>query len=288
VRPPESSRAGANHPSQQHQSRYRRRGETLIDARFDIARRAAREAGALLRAKLGTHIAIRSKDVRSNLVTDADTQSEALIRSIIAASFPEDAVLGEEAGQSGGSGTDRWIVDPLDGTTNYAHGYRCFCVSIAFQRAATVELGVVYDPMTDEEFVAQRGCGAHCNGDALRVSDRDELADALLVTGFPAHRADDPQGNLQPFGDFMNCAQAIRRDGSAALDLCYVAAGRLDGFWEPGLHAWDIAAGMLILTEAGGRVSDYRGGPAGLDRAQLVASNGKIHEAMLHVLRPYD
>jgi myo-inositol-1(or 4)-monophosphatase len=259
----------------------------MIDARFALARKAAREAGALLRAKLGTHIGVRSKDVRSNLVTDADTQSEALIRSIIAQSFPEDAVLGEEAGQSGGDGADRWIVDPLDGTTNYAHGYRCFCVSIAFQHDGVVELGVVYDPMTDEEFVAQRGSGAHCNGGVLRVSDRDELADALLVTGFPAHRVDDPQSNLRPFTDFTNSAQAIRRDGSAALDLCYVAAGRLDGFWEPGLHAWDIAAGTLIVSEAGGRVSDYRGEPAGLDRAQLVASNGKIHEAMLRVLRPY-
>ena len=259
----------------------------MIDARFDIARRAAREAGALLRAKLGTHLSIRSKDVRSNLVTDADTQSEELIRSIIRASFPEDAVLGEEEGQSPGSATNRWIVDPLDGTTNYAHGYRCFCVSIAFQSEGMVELGVVYDPMAGEEFVAQRGRGAHCNDGVLRVSDHDQLADALLVTGFPARGLDDPQNNLRTFGDFTRRAQAIRRDGSAALDLCYVAAGRLDGFWESGLHAWDIAAGMLILTEAGGRVSDYRGQPAGLDRAQLLASNGKIHEAMLEVLRPY-
>ena len=259
-----------------------------VDAeRFALARRAAREAGALLRAKLGTHIGVRAKDVRTNLVTEADTQSEALIRSLIASLFPEDVVLGEEAGVTGNDASCRWIVDPLDGTTNYAHGYRCFCVSIAIERDGIVESAVIYDPMANEEYLAQRGGGAQCNGAALRVSDQDQLGDALLVTGFPAYRVDDPASNLKPFGDFTRSAQAIRRDGSAALDLCYVAAGRFDGFWEPGLHAWDVAAGMLIVSEAGGKVSDYSGQPASVDRAQLVASNGKIHEAMLAVLRPY-
>lgn len=230
---------------------------------------------------------VRSKDVRANLVTEADTQSEALIRSIIRKKFPEDTILGEEAGLSGENSPNRWIVDPLDGTTNYAHGYRCFSVSIAFEREGIVELGVVYDPMANEEYVARRGQGASCNGDVLRVSNQDELCDALLVTGFPAHKVDDPLGNLRPFGNFMLEAQAIRRDGSAALDLCYVAAGRLDGFWEPGLQAWDVAAGILIVQESGGRVSDYLGESATPERAQLVASNAKIHDAMLRVLRPY-
>ncbi len=255
--------------------------------RFALARRAAREAGALLRAKLGTHIGVRAKDVRTNLVTEADTQSEALIRSLIAGSFPEDVVLGEEAGVTGKNANCRWIVDPLDGTTNYAHGYRCFCVSIAIERDGIVEDAVIYDPMANEEYLAQRGGGAHCNGTTLHVSDQDQLGDALLVTGFPAYRVDDPTSNLKPFADFTRNAQAIRRDGSAALDLCYVAAGRFDGFWEPELHAWDVAAGMLIVNEAGGKVSDYSGQPASVDRAQLVASNGKIHDAMLDVLRPY-
>jgi myo-inositol-1(or 4)-monophosphatase len=252
--------------------------------RFALARDAARQAGALLRSLLGRHIGVRSKDVRSNLVTDADTQSEALIRSLIAQRFPEDVVLGEEAGTTGRDAHHRWIVDPLDGTTNYAHGYRCFCVSIAVERDGVVESGVVYDPMAGEEFTARRGAGAECNGVRLRVSDHDDIADALLVTGFPAHRADDPIGNLKPFADFMHAAQAIRRDGSAALDLCCVAAGRFDGFWEPNLHAWDVAAGMLIVAEAGGRTSDYHGGAARIDAGELVASNGKIHEAMLAVL----
>ncbi|HXW51811.1 MAG TPA: inositol monophosphatase family protein [Candidatus Acidoferrales bacterium] len=255
--------------------------------RFDLARDAARQAGALLRAKLGTHLLVRSKDIRSNLVTEADTQSEALIRSLVAQRFPEDVFLGEESGSSGSDRGHRWIVDPLDGTTNYAHGYRCFCVSIALEREGVVVAGIVYDPMADEEFVARLGQGATCNGTQLRVSERDDIGDALLVTGFPAHRVDDPVGNLGPFADFTRVAQALRRDGSAALDLCYVAAGRFDGFWEPGLHAWDVAAGMLIVAEAGGTVSDYRGGRARIDAGELVASNGKIHEAMLAVLQSH-
>jgi len=252
-----------------------------------LGRQAAREAGGLLRAKLGTQIGVRSKDVRSNLVTEADTQSELLIRSIIAAQFPDDAVLGEEAGQSGKSTGHRWIVDPLDGTTNFAHGYRCFCVSIAYEHEGVVEFGVIYDPMAEEEFTARRGRGASCNGSALRVSDQDELRDALLATGFPAHTAGELQGNLYPFADFAMKAQALRRDGSAALDLCYVAAGRFDGFWEPALHAWDVAAGALIVQEAGGRVTDYAGAPHLLEGAQVVASNGKIHAEMLAVLQRY-
>jgi myo-inositol-1(or 4)-monophosphatase len=240
-----------------------------------------------LRAKLGTQIGVRSKDVRSNLVTEADTQSEQLIRSIVAAQFPDDAVLGEEAGQSGKNAGHRWIVDPLDGTTNFAHGYRCFCVSIAYEHEGVVEFGVVYDPMAEEEFTARRGEGASCNGSALRVSDQEELRDALLATGFPAHKAGELQANLYPFADFAMKAQALRRDGSAALDLCYVAAGRFDGFWEPALHAWDVAAGALIVQEAGGRVTDYAGAPHLLEGAQLVASNGKIHAEMLAVLQRY-
>lgn len=251
-----------------------------------MGRQAAREAGSLLRAKLGTHVGVRSKDVRSNLVTEADTQSEELIRSIIAAQFPGDAVLGEEAGQSGKDPAHRWIVDPLDGTTNFAHGYRCFCVSIAYEHEGVVEFGVVFDPMAEEEFIARRGQGANCNGSALRVSEQEELRDALLATGFPAHKGE-MQANLYPFADFAVKAQALRRDGSAALDLCYVAAGRFDGFWEPVLHAWDIAAGALIVHEAGGRVTDYRGAPHLLEGAQVVASNGKIHGAMLAVLERY-
>lgn len=196
-------------------------------------------------------------------------------------------MLGEEAGQSGADTRHRWIVDPLDGTTNFAHGYRCFCVSIAYEREGVVEFGIVYDPMADEEFTARRGHGASCNGSTLQVSDQDDLRDALLATGFPAHKVRDMRSNLYPFADFAMKAQALRRDGSAALDLCYVAAGRFDGFWEPALQAWDIAAGALIVQEAGGRVTDYKGAALFLQGTQVVASNGKIHQAMLAVLQQY-
>lgn len=254
---------------------------------MDVASRAAREAGALLRSMLGTEMDIRSKDVRTNLVTEADTKSEALIRSILADAFRGEAFLGEETGSSGDASRGRWIVDPLDGTTNYSHGYRCFCVSIAFERAGLVEVGCVYDPMADEMFAAERGGGATCNGEPIRVSTCADASAAMLVTGFPAHRVDDPLSNIHPFADFLRITRAIRRDGSAALDLCYVACGRFDGFWEPGLHAWDIAAGALICTEAGGRVSGYRGEALELDGGRLVASNGAIHDRMIEVVAKY-
>ena len=258
-----------------------------MNSRMEVSVNAAREAGALLRSMLGTDIAVRSKDVRTDLVTEADTRAEALIRSIIAQAYPNDAFLGEETGASGDPRAGRWIVDPLDGTTNYAHGYRCFCVSIAFEQQGGVEVGCVYDPMADELFCAQRGGGATCNGRPIGVSECDDLGAAMLVTGFPAYGADRPLANLYPLADFLTITRAIRRDGSAALDLCYVACGRYDGFWEPGLHAWDVAAGTLIVAEAGGGVSDYRGAPHALDGGRLVASNGRIHAAMIDVVAKY-
>jgi len=258
-----------------------------MNPRIPVAVRAAREAGALLRSMLGTDLSVRSKDVRTNLVTEADTRSEALIRRIVAQAFPDDAFLGEESGPSGEVRNGRWIVDPLDGTTNFAHGYRCFCVSIAYERDGAVEVACVFDPMADELFCAERGKGATCNDAPIGVSACDDLAAAMLVTGFPAHRVDKPLSNLYPLADFLTITRAIRRDGSAALDLCYVACGRYDGFWEPGLHAWDIAAGTLIVTEAGGAVSDYRGAPASLDGGRLLASNGRIHASMVDVVAKY-
>jgi myo-inositol-1(or 4)-monophosphatase len=256
-------------------------------SRLAVAERAAREAGALLRSMFGGDLTVRAKDVRTNLVTEADTRSEKLIRAIIAEAYPDDAVLGEETGQTGDASRGRWIVDPLDGTTNYAHSYRCFCVSIAFEREGTLDAACVYDPMADELYRAARGAGADCNGKRIQVSGCGDLRAAMLVTGFPAHKVDDPDANLGPFADFLRITRAIRRDGSAALDLCFVASGRFDGFWEPGLQAWDVAAGVLILEEAGGRVSDYHGSPMKLDAGQLVATNGIIHRAMVDVVAKY-
>lgn len=251
-----------------------------------VAEHAARGAGELLRSKLGTHIAVRSKGLRSNLVTEADTESEAIIRNVIAQTFPDDRILGEEAGESGSPSRGRWIVDPLDGTTNYAHAYPLFGVSIAYEYDGELRAGVVYNPVSGEMFRALRGGGAECNGRPIRVSDEDDLKDALLVTGFPPQRDNEVSSNLAPFAEFMRRSQAIRRDGSAALDLCFVACGRFDGFWEADLQAWDVAAGTVILTEAGGVATDYRGGPSALDARQIVASNGKIHRSMLEVLAP--
>ena len=258
-----------------------------MNPRMPVAVRAAREAGALLRSMLGTDVSVRSKDVRTDLVTEADTQSEALIRRIIAQTFPDDAILGEETGATGDVRNGRWIVDPLDGTTNFAHGYRCFCVSIAYELDGAVETACVFDPMADELFCAERGAGATCNDEPIGVSACEDLSAAMLVTGFPAHRVANPLANLYPFADFLTITRAIRRDGSAALDLCYVACGRFDGFWEPGLHAWDIAAGTLIVAEAGGRISDYRGEPIALDGGRLLASNGRIHASMIDVVAKY-
>jgi myo-inositol-1(or 4)-monophosphatase len=259
-----------------------------MDQRLHTAERVARAAGALVRDMLGSHMQIHAKDVRSNLVTEADTRSEALIRQMIADEFPADTVLGEEGGTTTGSGTGRWIVDPLDGTTNYAHGYRCFSVSIAFEKDGVVVVGAVYDPMADEMYRAERGSGAMCNGARLGVSGCSDLRDALVVTGFPPIRDDQTIPNFRTMERFMHRAQAVRRDGSAALDLCYVAAGRFDGFWEAGLHAWDIAAGALIVSESGGHVTDYAGLPLRIDCGELLATNALVHDAMLEVLRAGD
>jgi myo-inositol-1(or 4)-monophosphatase len=258
-----------------------------MNPRLAVAERAAREAGVLVRSMLGTDLSVRSKDVRTNLVTEADTQSEALIRRIIAQAFPDDAVLGEESGATGDDRAGRWIVDPLDGTTNFAHGYRCFCVSIAYEREGALDVACVFDPMAGELFKAERGGGATCNDLRIQVSDCEDIGAAMLVTGFPAHRVDNPLSNLYPLADFLNLTRAIRRDGSAALDLCNVACGRFDGFWEPGLHAWDIAAGALIVTEAGGQVSGYRGEALRLDGGRLLATNGLIQAAMIDVVAKY-
>jgi myo-inositol-1(or 4)-monophosphatase len=176
------------------------------------------------------------------------------------------------------------MVDPLDGTTNYAHGYPCFCVSIGLERNGRIELGVVYDPLRDELFAAERGQGATLNDRRIRVSTIDELNRAMLCTGFPYDVRERPHFATQ-FSNFTMKAQAVRRDGSAALDLSYVACGRFDGFWEDGLNSWDIAAGVILIEEAGGRVSNFRGQQLNIYTPQVLVSNGLIHEQMMEVLR---
>jgi myo-inositol-1(or 4)-monophosphatase len=250
-----------------------------------VAVEAARAAGRLLRSELDGVRRIATKGSPIDLVTEMDGRSEALVVEALRQAFPGDAILGEEAGARPGHSGRRWIVDPLDGTTNYAHGLPVFGVSIGLEANGRVVLGVVYDPSRDELFEAERGQGATLNGQRIRVSPEGELGRSLLATGFPYDIRDTTDNNLTEYGAFAVRARAIRRMGAAVIDLAYVAAGRFDGFWELQLGPWDVAAGSLLVEEAGGRVTDLTGGPLDLDRPKVVASNGAIHEAMLALLR---
>ena len=251
---------------------------------LNFAIRVAKDAGRLLRDRVGTRIDVDHKG-SINLVTDVDLASERLIREAISTYYPRHEVLGEEGGLSESGSEYRWVVDPLDGTTNYAHGYPIFCVSIALECKGEIVLGVVYDPMRDELFSAERGGGAALNNRPILISKTAELMQGLLSTGFPYDIKTSKLTNLDHWANFAMNAQALRRDGAAALDLCYVACGRFDGFWELNLSPWDTAAGALIVTEAGGRVTNFSGGPFSNYKPEVVASNGLIHDRMLEVLK---
>ena len=253
---------------------------------LELASSLARDAGRIQRERYATSLEIRTKSAAVDLVTDVDETCEALIVSTLEAERPEDAILAEEGGERSRSGAAwRWIIDPLDGTTNYAHGYPRFCVSIGVELEGTRTVGVVYDPLMDELYHAVVGRGAFLNGRRIRISEETALDRSLLATGFAYDRRKSEQDNLDEFAALLKAARALRRDGSAALDLCYVAAGRLDGFWEFKLAPWDVAAGYLIVEEAGGRCSDLSGGAAPASGSAVVASNGQIHQAMLDVLK---
>ncbi|HEX6729234.1 MAG TPA: inositol monophosphatase family protein, partial [Pyrinomonadaceae bacterium] len=202
--------------------------------------------------------------------------------------YPLHGILAEESGEAVAVGPGRsdwkWIIDPLDGTTNYAHGYPCFCVSIALEHAGTLEVGVVYDPMRDEMFAAERGQGATLNERRIRVSTIEDLNSAMLCTGFPYDVRTRPDF-ARDFATFTLHAQAVRRDGSAAIDLAYIACGRFDGFWEDGLNTWDMAAGALLIKEAGGRITNFEDEPLDIYTKKVVASNGLIHSSMLKLLQ---
>ncbi len=240
----------------------------------------ARDAGALLCERLDGPREVTEKRPH-DLVTDADRASEALIVERIRAAFPNAAILGEESGAHGGHGDERFIVDPLDGTTNYAHRYPLFCVSIAYERAGVVEAGAVFAPVLGELFAARRGGGTTLNGVPVRVSAVASVSGAMVCTGFnPAGYA----RNGRYFAHLSDRAQAVRRDGSAALDLAFVAAGRFDAFWEWDLKAWDVAAGALLIDEAGGRAGAIDGGALDIADGSILASNGAVHAEMERLL----
>ena len=253
---------------------------------LNFAIQVARDAGNLLVQRLGSAQISNKGDI--DLVTEADIAAEELIIDRIRSHYPLHGILAEESGEAVQQGTSRsewkWIIDPLDGTTNYAHGYPCFCVSIAVEHAGSLEIGVVYDPMRDEMFAAERGQGATLNERRIRVSSVEQLNSAMMCTGFPYNVRTRPDF-ARDFTNFTLHAQAVRRDGSAALDLAYIACGRFDGFWEDGLNPWDVAAGAILISEAGGRITNYENEPLDIYTKKVVASNGRVHDAMLRLLR---
>jgi myo-inositol-1(or 4)-monophosphatase len=249
-----------------------------------VAVDAARAAGRLLVDELSGARRIAYKGSPTNLVTEMDQRAEALILERLRGAFPDDAILAEEHGAAAGRSDRRWIVDPLDGTTNYAHGLPIFAVSIALQVAGRLVLGVVYDPTRDEMFVAEHGGGATLNDTPIHVSSTPTVGESLLVTGFPYNIRETADTNLAEYAAFSVRARAVRRLGSAVIDLAYVACGRFDGFWELRLGAWDVAAGAVLVEEAGGRITGVDGKPLDVDAPTLLATNGRIHPEMRTIL----
>ncbi len=247
----------------------------LVPAMAEIAR----EAGALLMEHFDRHVKIEYKG-DADLVTVADRTSELLIRERIKAKWPSHDILGEEGGLQDTGSDYRWYVDPLDGTTNFAHGFPVFCVSMALDFKGKRIAGVIYDPTRDEMFAAEQGSGAYLNGLRIHVSETPRLVECLVATGFPSHKRH-ANPNIFFYHQITLRTHGVRRAGSAALDLCCVACGRFDGFWEFNLNPWDTAAGVLLVEEAGGKVTDMSGGPFQLNSRETLASNGLIHDALL-------
>ncbi|HQU86900.1 MAG TPA: inositol monophosphatase family protein, partial [Pyrinomonadaceae bacterium] len=245
-----------------------------------------RAAGQILLEKYGRKINI-SKKGDINLVTEADLASEKLIIERIKTHFPKHSILAEESGEAvviGGENKFKWIIDPLDGTTNFAHGYPAFCVNMALENEGEIVIAVTYDPTRDEMFSAEKGSGAFLNNRQIFVSETEKISESLLVTGFP-YNFKEKENFARHLTDFLLFSRGVRRDGSAAIDMAYVACGRFDGFWEEGLNPWDVAAGKLLIEEAGGKVTYYDGSPYDIYKPPILASNGLIHQEMIDILK---
>jgi myo-inositol-1(or 4)-monophosphatase len=251
---------------------------------LQVAIKAARAAGRIQRERRDSIGEISFKG-EINLVTEVDLLCEKEILGRIQNRFPEHSILAEESGETVGDEDHLWLIDPLDGTVNYAHGFPCYCVSIGYRHAGEMAVGVVYNPCLDELFVAEKGGGATLNGKILKVSSAGNLKESLLVTGFAYDVVESENNNLDHFENFIKASQGVRRPGSAAMDLCYTAAGRFEGFWEMKLHPWDYAAGWLIVEEAGGKVTQFDGSPFQIGNSEILASNGRVHASMVEVLQ---
>jgi len=245
-------------------------------------KKAALEAGQLMKARFNSGFRVDNKDGVNDLVTEVDHASEKLIMEIIRNEFPDHFILSEEVGEIKMDSAYKWIIDPIDGTVNYANGIPICCVSIGVEHEGKMIMGAVFNPFMDEFFFAERGAGAYLNEQRIRVSDKDNVSHSCLVTGFPYTYLDLPNGPLEVFGRFIRKGIPVRRLGSAAIDLCWVAAGRFDGFYEHKLNAWDSAAGFLLVEEAGGKVTDFEGNYYSPYQPHIVATNGKIHDELLH------
>jgi myo-inositol-1(or 4)-monophosphatase len=246
--------------------------------------KAAEAGAAVMQRYFQGEFKVSNKEGINNLVTEADHASEKAIFDVIREDYPDHFLLSEEAGEIVTNSTTKWIIDPIDGTVNFAHGVPLCCVSIGVEQAGEIILGAVYNPFIKEFFFAQRGYGASLNDKKIVVSNEDSVVRSCLVTGFPYSYLDQPNGPLEVFSRLIRSGVPVRRLGSAAMDLCWVAAGRFDGFYEHKLQAWDSAAGFLMVEEAGGRVSDFTGGRYSPYQPHIIATNGKIHDELLDVV----
>ncbi len=250
-----------------------------------VAVEAARAAGKIQSERVDDIRDISEKGgVRGDVVTEVDLLCEKEIIDRIKKNFPDHAILAEESGSTQGDAKNKWVIDPLDGTLNYSHGFPCYCVSIGLEHEGELVVGVIYNPNLDEMFVAEKGQGAMLNGRPIKVSSTDTLEKSLLVTGFTPKIVGSEDDNLDHFCNLMKSCQAVRRPGSAAMDFCYTAMGRFDGFWEAHLSPWDMAAGVLIVREAGGTVTAFDGGPFSIYDHNVLATNGYVHQEMVNIL----